>query len=281
MSRDFLPPGGGVNVIHRFLTPLGYRDWFAKVLPGARVIELEWFEVTTHQGLIFRLLPAQHWTKRSPWDINRSLWGALIIQSLEHKVFFGGDSGYFFGFEEYGRKFGPLDVALLPIGAYEPRWFMAALLLASAGPSHARGGAHGFRGHHGFGRHHGFGGSHIFVGIGPFWGPYWEWAPNWAPYAYPPMRIRRCLSNPHRRSIPRLHHNTGTIATTRRGTTPISSSVLAAGDQLPRSRNRRHSNAIRGDEAQTASGAPTTKAMARDAILTRLEAGLYRGVDGW
>jgi N-acyl-phosphatidylethanolamine-hydrolysing phospholipase D len=109
-----------------YLTPLGYRDWFAKILPGARVIELDWFEVTTHQGMIFRLLPAQHWTKRSAGDTNRSLWGAWLIQGVDRKVFFGGDSGYFFGFEEYGRKFGPLDVALLPIGAYEPRWFMAA-----------------------------------------------------------------------------------------------------------------------------------------------------------
>ena len=108
-----------------YLTPLGYREWFAEVLPGARVIELDWFEVMSHQGLMYRLLPAQHWTMRSPGDINRSLWGAWLIQGPHHKVFFGGDSGYFSGFEEYGRKFGPVDVALLPIGAYEPRWFMA------------------------------------------------------------------------------------------------------------------------------------------------------------
>jgi hypothetical protein len=59
---------------------------------------------------------------------------------------------------------------------------LAALLLASAAPSHAWG-RHGFGGfHRGF---HGFGGPRITVGIGPFWGPYWGWGPYWAPYAYP------------------------------------------------------------------------------------------------
>jgi len=107
-----------------FLTPLGYNDWFARVLPGARVIELDWFETFAHQGISFCLLPAQHWTKRTPWDTNRRLWGSWLIQGKERKVFFSGDSGYFFGFMEYGEKFGPLDAALLPIATYEPRWFM-------------------------------------------------------------------------------------------------------------------------------------------------------------
>jgi L-ascorbate metabolism protein UlaG (beta-lactamase superfamily) len=107
-----------------YLTPLGYKDWFAQTLPGARVIELDWFESLDHRGISFRLLPSQHWTKRTPWDTNRWLWGAWLIQKGEKKVFFSGDSGYFFGFREYGKKFGPLDAAILPIGAYEPRWFM-------------------------------------------------------------------------------------------------------------------------------------------------------------
>lgn len=107
-----------------YLSPLGYQDWFAKVLPGARVIELDWFETFAHQGTSFQLLPSQHWTKRTPWDTNRRLWGAWLIQGGERRVFFSGDSGYFFGFKEYGKKFGPLDAAILPIGAYEPRWFM-------------------------------------------------------------------------------------------------------------------------------------------------------------
>lgn len=108
-----------------YLTPLGYRDWLESVLPGARVIELDWFQKYTIHGVTYRLLPAQHWTKRTPWDTNRRLWGSWLIESSNRKVFFAGDSGYFSGFAEIGRKFGPMDAALLPIGAYEPRWFMS------------------------------------------------------------------------------------------------------------------------------------------------------------
>ncbi len=107
-----------------YLTPLGYKDWFADVVPGARVVELDWFETFTHEGVQYRLLPAQHWTKRTPWDTNRRLWGSWLIESSGRKIFFGGDSGYFRGYAEFGAKYGPMDAVLLPIAAYEPRWFM-------------------------------------------------------------------------------------------------------------------------------------------------------------
>ncbi|MBA4394392.1 MAG: MBL fold metallo-hydrolase, partial [Desulfobacca sp.] len=107
-----------------YLTPLGYKDWFKDVIPGARVIELDWFESYSFQGLTFRLLPAQHWSKRTLWDTNQSLWGSWLIEGEKRKVFFAGDTGYFVGIKEFGKKFGPIDAALLPIGGYEPRWFM-------------------------------------------------------------------------------------------------------------------------------------------------------------
>jgi len=108
-----------------YLTPLGYREWFEDILPGARVIELDWFQKYTLHGVTYRLLPVQHWTKRTPFNTNRSLWGSWLIESATRKIYFAGDSGYFPGFAEYGRKFGPMDAALLPIGSYEPRWFMS------------------------------------------------------------------------------------------------------------------------------------------------------------
>ena len=108
-----------------YLTPLGYREWFESVLPGAKVIELDWFQKYSHRGVTYRLLPVQHWTKRTPWDTNKRLWGSWLVEAPGRKVYFAGDSGYFPGFAEYGRKFGPIDAALLPIGAYEPRWFMS------------------------------------------------------------------------------------------------------------------------------------------------------------
>jgi L-ascorbate metabolism protein UlaG (beta-lactamase superfamily) len=109
-----------------YLVPLGYRDWFKDVLPGAKVVELDWFETHTHEGVTYRLLPTQHWSKRTLIDTNRRLWGSWLIEAGNRKVYYVGDSGYFQGFAEYGEKFGPIDAALLPIAAYEPRWFMSA-----------------------------------------------------------------------------------------------------------------------------------------------------------
>jgi N-acyl-phosphatidylethanolamine-hydrolysing phospholipase D len=107
-----------------YLTPLGYKDWFEEVLPGARVIELDWFDSYAYQGITYRLLPAQHWTKRSLFDTNRRLWGSWLMEAGGRKVFFAGDSGYFRGYSEFGKKFGPIDAVLMPVGLYEPRWFM-------------------------------------------------------------------------------------------------------------------------------------------------------------
>ena len=109
-----------------YLTPLGYKDWFQDVVPGARIIELDWFETYTYQGITYRLLPVQHWTKRTPFDTNKRLWGSWLIEGDGRKVYFGGDSGYFRGYREFGEKYGPIDAALMPVGLYEPRWFMKA-----------------------------------------------------------------------------------------------------------------------------------------------------------
>ena len=109
-----------------YLVPLGHRDWFEEAVPGARVVELDWFETHTHEGATYRLLPTQHWSKRTPFDTNRRLWGSWLIEAGNRKVYYAGDSSYFHGFAEYGEKFGPIDAALLPIAAYEPRWFMSA-----------------------------------------------------------------------------------------------------------------------------------------------------------
>jgi len=108
-----------------YLVPLGYRNWFKDVLPGAKVVELDWFETHTHEGVTYRLLPTQHWSKRTLIDTNRRLWGSWLIEAGNRKVYYAGDSGYFQGFAEYGEKFGPIAAALLPIAAYEPRWFMS------------------------------------------------------------------------------------------------------------------------------------------------------------
>jgi L-ascorbate metabolism protein UlaG (beta-lactamase superfamily) len=88
--------------------------------------ELHWWEDTSFHGVKFTFVPAQHWTRRNPWDMNTSHWGGWVLEiDRGPTIYFAGDSGYFRGFSEIGRKF-DIDIALLPIGAYDPEWFMAS-----------------------------------------------------------------------------------------------------------------------------------------------------------
>jgi N-acyl-phosphatidylethanolamine-hydrolysing phospholipase D len=110
--------------------PLGYREWFGRLGIG-NVIELDWWEEQEVPGAGYRVAsaPARHWTRRTPWSTNRRLWCSwALLPSREtgFRVYFGGDSGYASVFEEIGRRLGPFDASVIPIGAYEPRWFMSA-----------------------------------------------------------------------------------------------------------------------------------------------------------
>jgi L-ascorbate metabolism protein UlaG (beta-lactamase superfamily) len=91
----------------------------------APVIELDWWQYVEVQGVRVHLVPAQHWHRRGLLDLNQSLWGGYVLEGT-HRVYHSGDTGYFGGFRAIGRVFGGIDVACLPLGAYEPRWFMAA-----------------------------------------------------------------------------------------------------------------------------------------------------------
>jgi L-ascorbate metabolism protein UlaG (beta-lactamase superfamily) len=91
---------------------------------GIDAEELDWWQPSATAPLPVTATPAQHFSARGPFDRNRALWGGFVLQVGELRVFFAGDSGYGPHFKEIGARLGPLDVALLPIGAYEPRWFM-------------------------------------------------------------------------------------------------------------------------------------------------------------
>jgi L-ascorbate metabolism protein UlaG (beta-lactamase superfamily) len=95
-----------------------------------KVIELDWWQSHKFDGSTsITATPAQHFSSRSPFDRNRALWSGFLIQRDQLHVYFVGDSSYERHFKEIREKLGPPNVALLPIGAYEPRWFMQSVHL--------------------------------------------------------------------------------------------------------------------------------------------------------
>ena len=74
-------------------------------------------------GPQYDFVPALHWTRRGLFDMNTSHWGGFVFGSVRETHYFVGDTGYFPGFKEIGERF-PIDTVSMPIGAYEPEWFM-------------------------------------------------------------------------------------------------------------------------------------------------------------
>jgi L-ascorbate metabolism protein UlaG (beta-lactamase superfamily) len=104
-------------------TGLGNAQHLAKAgLRGAT--ELDWWEAVEFTGLRVTYVPAQHFSARTPFDRNRSLWGGFVLQFAGTTVYFAGDSGWCPHFAAIAERFPSIDLALLPIGAYQPRSFM-------------------------------------------------------------------------------------------------------------------------------------------------------------
>jgi L-ascorbate metabolism protein UlaG (beta-lactamase superfamily) len=108
-----------------FLVPLG----LGGLLRGeglTHVRELDWWEAFDVPGtsLTATLAPSRHWSARTPFDHHETLWGAWMLRADGRSAYFAGDTGYGPHFTEARERLGPPDLALLPIGAYAPRWFM-------------------------------------------------------------------------------------------------------------------------------------------------------------
>ncbi len=104
------------------ITGLGHSRIFRGTnLPST---ELDWWQSTTLGNIKIHYVPSQHWSRRGLADANDMLWGGFVIEGTSARVYHSGDTAYFDGFTAIGRRFPALDAAMLPIGAYDPEWFM-------------------------------------------------------------------------------------------------------------------------------------------------------------
>lgn len=108
-----------------FIVPLGVKAYLTK--NGIQnVLELDWWQ-ETQTGIKIQSVPAQHFTSRGMFDRDKTLWCGYVLEVSGKKLYFAGDSGYNEFFKEIGKKCGPMDVSLIPIGAYAPEWFMSPI----------------------------------------------------------------------------------------------------------------------------------------------------------
>jgi L-ascorbate metabolism protein UlaG (beta-lactamase superfamily) len=103
----------------RFFVPLGLKPWFT-ALGITDMEELDWWQSGTVGAVTFTATPVQHWSARTPFDMNERLWAGWVIAGKDRRVFFSGDTGYYDGFRRIGERLGPFDLACVSIAAYEP-----------------------------------------------------------------------------------------------------------------------------------------------------------------
>lgn len=110
----------------QWCVPLGLKGWFAKAgVDPKHVLEFDWWDKAQFGMVTITSTPAQHWSSRGLWDRNKSLWTSWIMQIDDQTIWYSGDTGYNpYQFKEIGKIFTEIDLALVSIGAYEPRWFM-------------------------------------------------------------------------------------------------------------------------------------------------------------
>jgi N-acyl-phosphatidylethanolamine-hydrolysing phospholipase D len=116
-----------------FIVPLGLKAWFNGIGIDS-VVELDWWQHHDVKSVEFHLTPVQHWSARGINDRSATLWGGWTVLGTDFHWYYAGDTGYSRDFADTAKQFAPrqtealgggFDLALVPVGAYEPRWFMS------------------------------------------------------------------------------------------------------------------------------------------------------------
>ena len=107
-----------------FLVPAGDKK-LLKRKKIKNVYDFDWWESIEHKGFVITFTPVQHWSKRSLFDRNKSLWGGWFFDHKDYSLYHAGDTGYSKDFIDTKTKLGSPKYAFIPIGAYDPEWFMA------------------------------------------------------------------------------------------------------------------------------------------------------------
>jgi L-ascorbate metabolism protein UlaG (beta-lactamase superfamily) len=108
----------------RFFVPMGLGSLIRGAHRG-KVVEMDWWQgIECGKGARVICLPMQHWSKRITQGTNTTLWASFLVVGRKTKVYYAGDSGYFVGYREIGRRYPGIDYVLMPTTAYHPRWFM-------------------------------------------------------------------------------------------------------------------------------------------------------------
>ena len=106
----------------RFIVPLGLGELVRGA--GGDAIELDWWQTYELGHVRIHCVPSQHFCGRAVADGNQRLWAGWVVEGPTRRFYHAGDTGYFNGFAEIGRRLGPIDLAAIPIGAYDPRPIM-------------------------------------------------------------------------------------------------------------------------------------------------------------
>lgn len=106
-----------------FFVGLKNRDFLKREGLG-KVIEMDWWDTFNLDSIQIIFTPTQHTSARGVFDRDSTLWGSYVLLGKKKSIYFAGDTGYFSDFKIIGNKYKEIDYAILPIGAYEPRWFM-------------------------------------------------------------------------------------------------------------------------------------------------------------